>query len=147
MLLFPKKTKFKKSQKQKRRLKLFNFENKYNYPKIFHHALKIKKSFRVFSFHIETLRTFIKRKIKKKSYKKIIFGFFPDLAITKKSSGLRMGKGKGNFFAWTNHLNSGRIFCELSFLISKIAAQTIINKSMKKLPVKCKYICRKKFYN
>lgn len=148
MIIFPRKMKFKKYQKQKRRFILDSFETKYIYPKNFFYGVKLKKCFRIFDYHMETIKILIKRKIKIKAKKKFIFGFFPDLSITKKSSGLRMGKGKGNIFKWTTILYGGRIFCELKKNFTLVSARKIVSKLKYKLPKNaCKLILRKKFYN
>ncbi len=146
MLLFPKKMKYKKFQKQKRRLKSNNFETKYNFPKNFFYGIKLTSKMRVFDYHLETVRLLLRRKMKKNT-RKIIFGFFTDLPITKKSTGLRMGKGKGNIVSWTSISNNGRIFCEFTKIFSGVFAKFLNNKVYNKLPVGCKLIYKKKFYN
>ena len=144
MLIFPKKTKYKKYHKQKRRFKLNLLESKYNFPKNFYYGLKIKNKFRCYSYHLEMMRLYIKKKIDKKKTRRIIFGFFPDLPVTKKSTGLRMGKGKGSIFEWTSILYDGRILFELPRSLNEIKVKNIINKLDKKISVFCKFIKKKK---
>ncbi len=114
VLLFPLKTKFKKYHKRIKTLK--KKESNYNQPLFGFYGLKIKKSFRLTSVQIETLKKSISKILKKNSKGKTRsrLCIFPDLSVTKKATGLRMGKGKGNVEFWCSLLKKGRIILELN---------------------------------
>lgn len=57
--------------------------------------------------HLETLRLFLRRTLKNGTNLKISIDTFPDLSRTKKSAGLRMGKGKGKPYIWVSKLKKG----------------------------------------
>ena len=131
MLTKPKKTKYKKVQKGK--LTRFEFKaNKLNFGTI---GLKTIESGLINSKQIEAARQAIARKTKRKS--KIWVKIFPDLPITSKSVGVRMGKGKGQVSHWAAKVRSGTIIFE----ICGLNVNTIIS-SLKtggaKLPLKTK---------
>jgi len=89
-------------------------ENRYILPKVGKMGLKILNSFRLTAKQIETIRKIIKRKMSKKTKEKLILNVFPDLPVTKKSSGLRMGKGKGHIEYWCVPVIKGRILFEIT---------------------------------
>jgi large subunit ribosomal protein L16 len=135
MLLFPAKTKYKKSQK--RCINLIKKENNYNYPTIGFSGLKSLVSCRLTASQIESVRKIISKNLKKKNKVKLKFVIFPDLPVTKKSAGIRMGKGKGNIEYWCFLLKRGRIVFELNR--NQIPIQKIFScflNSLYKLPGK-----------
>ena len=86
---------------------------------------------------IEAARQAISRKIKKTG--KIWIRIFPDLPITSKSTGIRMGKGKGQFSHWGVKISAGQILfevCSIDHDIIYIAFKT----GGAKLPIKTKLI-------
>ena len=140
MLLFPRKTRYKKNHKGIG--KFLNSEHRYNKPKFGFYALKIKKSTRITTNQIEAARKVIRKRIKRKTKEKINIAIFADRIATKKSSGVRMGKGKGNFNFWYTIAVSGRIIYELSYKIHKNNAINALKAASSKFPVKCKIIHR-----
>src|SRR5277367_4284157 len=112
MVLFPGKMKFKKAQKQSRRFK--GKEVRRFYPKQGFFGLKVLSCHRIRSSHLECIRRGIMRRIKKKMSDKLQICIFPDMPVTRKSSGVRMGKGKGGIEYWCTTVFSGRIIFELS---------------------------------
>jgi large subunit ribosomal protein L16 len=140
MLLFPRKTKYKKNHKDIG--KFLNYEHKYNIPKFGFYALKLKRSTRITTNQIEAARKVIRKRIKKKTKERINIAVFTDKIATKKSSGVRMGKGKGNFNYWYTIGASGRIIYELSYKIHKNNAVNALKAASSKFPVKCKIISR-----
>ena len=40
--------------------------------------------------------------------------YFPNISVTKKSEGIRMGKGKGNIKFWFNSVSKGTIIAEMN---------------------------------
>ena len=109
MLLYPKKTKFKTLFSRKR-IKFLNNP-------IFSSSLK---SFAIISVEvgklnnkqIESLRKTLKRLLK--SQGKYWLNIFPNKTITKKSEGIRMGKGKGNLKFWYSSISKGAVLAGIS---------------------------------
>jgi large subunit ribosomal protein L16 len=137
MLLFPTKTKYKKYHKNSSKLK--KKEISINQPSVGFSGLKIIRSHRITASHIETIKKVIVRVVKRKfkSKVKLILKFFPDLPITKKSSGIRMGKGKGNVEYWCFLAKAGRILLEFDNRLLPLGvifnAFTLVSS---KLPIK-----------
>ena len=127
----PKYIKFKKTKKGN--LKKLEFKaNKLQFGTI---GLKAAESGIISAKQIETARQAITRKIKRKG--KVWIRIFPYLPITSKPTGIRMGKGKGNFSHWGSRVKSGNVLFE----ICGINPDNII-KALKtggaKLPIKTK---------
>lgn len=144
MLLFPDKMKFKKYQKQRGRFK--GIDVRYSFPKRGFYGLKALSSNRLRSNHIESIRRYIQRRIKKKMTEKLQVCIFPDLPVTRKSSGVRMGKGKGSVEYWCTTVFTGRILFELGKSVNKNEATWSLAKSGSKLAIKSKVIVKRKFH-
>lgn len=133
MFLRPKQTKYKKIKKGK----LGRLEFKSNDLKFGNIGLKAIDSGLISSRQIESARQAISRKIKRKG--KIWIKIFPDLPITSKSIGSRMGKGKGQVSHWTSRIKGGNILFEVSGKnLTLIAAA--LKTGGAKLPIKTKII-------
>jgi large subunit ribosomal protein L16 len=104
----PKKTKYKKYQKGRLKLKT-NSLLSLNFGSF---GLKSLESGCIKSSQIEAVRRNIKRKIKK--FGKIWINIFPNFPITSKPSEVRMGKGKGNVNYWVSKISPGQILFEVS---------------------------------
>lgn len=63
--------------------------------------------------HLETFRLFLRKILKTGTNIKILINTFPDLSRTKKSAGLRMGKGKGKPYIWVSKLKRGASLFEI----------------------------------
>ena len=131
MFSIPKNIKYKKTKKGK--LGKLEFRaNKLSFGEI---GLKAAESGTITAKQIEAARQAIVRKIKRKG--KIWIKIFPDVPITKKSIGVRMGKGKGSVSHWGAKVKTGTVLfevCGVAFDIVKIALTT----GGAKLPVKTK---------
>ena len=103
----PKQTKYKKIKKGK----LKRLEFKTNNLKFGTIGLKATESGIISSRQIEAARQAIVRKIKRKG--KIWIKIFPDLPITSKPTGVRMGKGKGQFSYWGVRVSGGTVLFEV----------------------------------
>ena len=103
----PKKIKFKKIRKGK----LSALEFKTNKLKFGTIGLKTAESGLLNAKQIETARQAIARKTKRKS--KIWIRIFPDLPITSKPTGTRMGKGKGQISHWAARVRGGTVIFEI----------------------------------
>lgn len=131
MLNGPHYIKYKKTKKG--RLRKFEFKaNDLNFGTI---GLKAAESGILNSKQIEAARQAITRKIKRKG--KVWIKIFPDLPITAKPTGVRMGKGKGNISHWGARVRSGNVLfeiCGIKFSSAIGALQT----GGAKLPIKTK---------
>lgn len=131
MLNQPRQTKYKKTKKGKL-IKLEFKSNKLIFGTI---GLKAVESGIINSRQIEAARQAIVRKIKRKG--KIWIKIFPDLPITSKPTGTRMGKGKGTVSHWGARVRGGTILfeiCGVNFNTVLIALKT----GGAKLPLKTK---------
>jgi len=86
---------------------------------------------------LESARLVIRRLIGKNL--KILIKVKPFLAITKKSSGVRMGKGKGSFDTVVFFLKKDEILFELRTK-SQIRISKALYKASAKLPLDCKVV-------
>lgn len=68
---------------------------------------------------------------------------FPDKPVTKKPAETRMGKGKGVPEGWVAVVKPGRIIYELAGVPEELAREAI-NLTAHKLPIKTKFITRKR---
>lgn len=139
MVIVPKKTKFKKYRKFKSMF--FRVENRYIVPKVGILAIKLIGTGRIKNNQLEAARKVCKRKLKRKFKKEIPhFSVFSDIVVTKKSSGVRMGKGKGSLNYWASFVASGRVLIELSSLVDKNSGSSILLSASRKLPYKYKFV-------
>lgn len=133
MQLFPIKTKYKKQYRRRR--KLFKNESNYISPLKGFAGIKATKPFRLTSKQIEASRKVITRQLRKKFKTRLRYCVFPDLPITKKSTGVRMGKGKGNVDFWCFPVLKGQMLFEIN---KEIVPMSIIFKAFssvnRKLP-------------
>lgn len=112
MQLFPINVKYKKQHRRRRQLT--KKEVNYVAPLQGFAGIKAINSTRITSVQIEASRKVIAKYIRKKYKNKLRFCIFPDLPITKKSTGVRMGKGKGNIDFWCFPVLKGRILFEIN---------------------------------
>jgi len=127
----PRNIKFKKTKKGK----LGKLEFKTNKLKFGTIGLKAVESGIINSKQIEAARIAINRKIKKKG--KIWIKIFPDLPITSKPIGIRMGKGKGGFSHWGSRVKAGTVLFEICGLNQKNLLESL-SLGGSKLPIKTK---------
>ena len=133
MFLRPNQTKYKKIKKGK----LSKLEFKANCLKFGNVGLKATESGLISSKQIESARQAISRKIKRKG--KIWIKIFPDLPITSKSIGSRMGKGKGPVSHWVARVRGGTILFEVSGKNVSIIIAALYTGGAK-LPIKTKIV-------
>lgn len=127
----PRKTKYKKTRKGK----LVKFEFKSNKLKFGIVGLKACEAGIINSHQIEAARQSIAKRTKRKA--KIWIRIFPDLPITAKPTGVRMGKGKGSLSHWGARVRGGTVLFEVcsANLNTTFAA---LKTASAKLPVKTK---------
>lgn len=122
---------FKKTKKG--RLREFEFKtNKLVFGDL---GLKATESGIINSKQIEAARQAISRKTKRKA--KIWIKIFPDLPITSKPTGVRMGKGKGQFSHWGARVRSGTVLIEICGTNIKVLMEAL-KTGKAKLPLKTK---------
>ena len=131
MLNGPKGIKYKKTKKGR----LGKLEFKANNLKFGTIGLKATESGIINSKQIESARQAITRKIKRKG--KVWIKIFPDLPITSKPTGVRMGKGKGNVSHWGARVRSGNVLFEICGINFNVAISALKTGGAK-LPVKTK---------
>lgn len=142
MLLQPFRTKFRKHKKVKvrqlKKNKVFSsvLHDRLSFGSI---GLKSLESARLSARQIESARKVIRKGLNKLGCLWIIP--FPDLPVTKKAIGVRMGKGKGSVSYWTFNLFEGDVLFEVSG-ISINQGSRILKKASKKLPVKTSLVSR-----
>lgn len=127
----PKKIKFKKTKKGKL-VKLEFKANKLTFGTI---GLKATESGILNSKQIEAARQSIARKTKRKA--KIWIKIFPDLPITSKPTGVRMGKGKGQVSHWGARVRGGTVLFEICGVNLKVIINALKTAGAK-LPIKTK---------
>jgi len=127
----PKRVKYKKTRKGK----LVRFEFKSNKLKFGTIGLKACEAGILNSRQIEAARQSIAKKTKRKA--KVWIKIFPDLPITSKPTGVRMGKGKGQVSHWGARVRGGTVLfevCGANFSTIFLALKT----ARAKLPIKTK---------
>jgi large subunit ribosomal protein L16 len=129
MLNGPRQIKYKKTRKGK--LKKLEFKsNKLVFGTI---GLKSLEAGIINSRQIESARQAIVRKLKRKG--KVWIKIFPDISITKKATGVRMGKGKGPVSHWGSKVRGGTVLFEICGVNNNIAIGALKTGGAK-LPVK-----------
>lgn len=127
----PKQIKYKKIRKGK----LSKLEFKSNKLKFGTIGLKAAEAGIINSRQIEAARQAITRKTKRKI--KLWIKIFPDLPITSKPTGVRMGKGKGRLSHWGARVRGGTVLFEICGInINTIIAA--LKTGGAKLPIKTK---------
>jgi large subunit ribosomal protein L16 len=131
MFTGPKQIKYKKTRKGK----LSKYEFKTNTLKFGTIGLKAIESGMVNAKQIEAARQAIVRKIKRKG--KIWIRIFPDIPVTSKPTGIRMGKGKGQVSHWVARVRGGTVLFEVCGLNFSTVSEALKTGGAK-LPIKTK---------
>jgi len=131
MLNAPRNTKYKKTKKGK----LVKLEFKATNLKFGTIGLKAMEAGILNARQLEAARQAIARKTKRKA--KIWIKIFPDLPITSKPTGVRMGKGKGQVSHWGARVRGGTVLFEVCGANFKIIL-TALKTASAKLPIKTK---------
>ena len=91
------------------------------------------------SNQIEAARIAMTRYIKRGG--QVWIKIFPDLPVTKKPMGTRMGSGKGAPEYWVAVVKPGRVMFEVAG-VPEATAREAMRLAMHKLPIKCKFISK-----
>jgi large subunit ribosomal protein L16 len=136
-MLMPKKTKWRKSQRGKRKgtskgAKTIEFGD---------YGLRAEEACWLSAAQIEATRVAINRKISQLGSKsgKLYLRVFPDKPISKKPAETRMGKGKGAPEFWASVVKRERIICEVGG-VNEQEARMILHSATYKLPIKTKFV-------
>ena len=89
------------------------------------------------SNQIEAARIAMTRYIKRGG--QVWIKIFPDMPVTKKPLGTRMGSGKGAPEYWVAVVKPGRVMFEIAGVSEEVAREAM-RLAMHKLPIKCKFI-------
>jgi len=131
MIQGPKQSKYKKVKKGK----LSELEFKSNLLKFGTIGLKAAESGILHPKQIEAARQAISRKTKRKA--KLWLRICPDLPITSKPTGVRMGKGKGQFSHWGARVSAGTVIFEACGVDLKAIVEAFKTGGAK-MPIKTK---------
>ncbi len=102
-------------------------------------GLKATTDARVLSNQIEAARKVLSRSMGKSG--KIWIRIFPDMPITKKPAEVKLGKGKGDLFAYVCPVLPGRIIFEIDG-VTEVVAKEALRKAGTKLPIKSRVVAR-----
>lgn len=132
MLLQPRKFIFKTKQKSRKVLK-WNLNSFLNYGDC---GIKAIRPLRMSSRQIFRLKVTLKKAVRKPDITKrsVWFNTFPHLPLTKKTKGMRMGKGVGKLNAWQTQIRGNSFIFEFKNLRSGRAIK-FFKKIQVKLPV------------
>ena len=134
-MLLPKKTKYRKVRKGRNNGKA----TRGNYIAFGDYALQSQSNSDVTSRQIESARQAMTRYIKRGG--KIWIRIFPQIPVTRKPVGLKMGMGKGNPEFFAAKVKEGTVMFEMNGVSEEVAREAM-RLASHKLPVKCKFIKR-----
>ena len=134
-MLSPKRTKFRKQHKGRIKGEAkggteLNFGQ---------YGLKATTPERVTARQIEAARRAMTRHMKRQG--RVWIRIFPDVAVSKKPTEVRMGKGKGSVEFWAAKVKPGRVMFEIDGVSEPIAKEALRLAAMK-LPVKTRTVVR-----
>ncbi|MEW5907837.1 MAG: 50S ribosomal protein L16 [Patescibacteria group bacterium] len=138
-MLFPKKVKFRKTQRDRKNPKKKMVATRGTSLAFGSFGLKAEEAKWVKSNHIESARKVISRYVQKTG--KMWIRIFPDKAITAKPPEVGMGKGKGDPAGYVANVKPGNIIFEIDGIDKKNAFEAL-RKAGAKLPIKTRIISR-----
>jgi large subunit ribosomal protein L16 len=139
-MLQPKKTKYRKQQKNKGQFKRTSFRGAEL--AFGSYGIKTLETAWITSRQIEAARQAVTRYMKREG--KIWIRIFPDKPVTKKPAEVRMGKGKGAPEYFVAVVNPGRILFEADGVPLHIAKEAL-RLASQKLPIKTKMVVRRDY--
>lgn len=138
-MLFPKKVKYRKWQRDRTNPKKKQVATRGISLSFGSHGLKALSSGRISSNQIEAARRAGARLLGKTG--RVWIRVFPDMPETKKGGELPMGKGKGDPFRFVAEIKPGRIIFEIDGVTDAVAREAL-RKAGTKLSVKTTIIAR-----
>jgi len=143
LLLRPRRSSFKSNHKKRTPIlqlpKTFNKKLKYGQVGI----KSLNHPTLIYNKHLFKLKIYLKKSVRKSSItnRGLWLNLFPQIPITKKVIGSRMGKGKGKPSNWAAEISTGLIFLELRNLRLG-RANYFLTQTMHKLPGKYEIILK-----
>ena len=134
-MLQPTRTKYRKAHKGR----IHGHASRCNLMNYGAYGLKAIQPDRVISKQIEAARVALTRYMKRTG--KVWLRIFPNIAVSKKPTEVRMGKGKGSPEYYACRVKPGRIIFEIDG-VSEETAREALYKASAKLPIKTKFIKR-----
>lgn len=101
------------------------------------YGLKVLENGFISAAQIESARKLIKKKIKKRGL--LWVNLFPNVSMTTKTIGARMGKGKGSHAYWAAPAKKGQIILEIKGLSLKSSRDLFKIVSIR-IPLKTKFV-------
>ena len=138
-MLYPKKVKFRKWQKNRQNPKFLAPETRGTDLSFGSFGLKAETPARVAANQIEAARRAMTRAVKRQG--KIWIRVFPDKPITEKPLEVRMGKGKGSVEYWVCQIQPGKILYEIEGVSDELAREAFALAAAK-LPFKTTIVTR-----
>ncbi len=136
-MLQPKKTKYRKMQKDK--TATHGVEHRGTTISFGSFALKAMEDLWITDKQLEAARVALTRHMKREG--QVWIRVFPDKPRTSKPAEVRMGKGKGAPDGWVTVVRPGRILFEADGVPIAVAKQAL-SLAAQKLPIACKFIVR-----
>lgn len=103
------------------------------------YGLKAVEPERVTARQIEAARRAMTRYMKRQG--RVWIRIFPDIAVSKKPTEVRMGKGKGSVEFWAARVHPGRVMFEVDGVSEPVAREALRLAAMK-LPLKSRIVVR-----
>lgn len=138
-MLLPKKTKYRKAHK----IKVSGVATSCCNVSFGSYGLKVTDGVKITAKQLEAVRKVISRELKRSGA--LYFRIFPQMPITKKPLGVRMGGGKGSTEAWIAPIARGSIIAEVDNVSHEMATNALL-KAQTKLPIKCVVVKRRFAY-
>lgn len=138
-MLLPKKVKYRKWHTMRRNTSRIGVATRGATVAFGSFGLKATSDARIMSNQIEAARKVLSRSMGKSG--KIWIRIFPDMPITKKPAEVKLGKGKGDLFAYVAPVLPGRIIFEIDGVPEAVAKEAL-RKAGTKLPIKSKVVAR-----
>ena len=136
-MLMPKRTKFRKYQRNRNGLRGTAYRG--SEVSFGDFALKAVGRGEITNRQIEAARVTINRVLKHQG--KIWIRIFPDFPLTKKPAETRMGKGKGSIEKWVSIVKPGRIIYEVGGVSENIAREAF-KLAAQKFNIEMKFVKR-----
>ena len=133
----PKKTKFAKFQK----IRVSGTAQVCNKVSYGSYGLVVGENIKLTGKEIEAIRKVVSRSMNRQGA--LYMRVFPQLPVTKKPVGTRMGGGKSGVEYWVAPVNKGTVIMEVDNVPEKVAMEAL-NKAKFKLSIPC-FIIKRKF--
>ena len=135
MALFPKRVKYRKSQRGKRR----GIATRGSTLVFGEFGLKVLENGWITNTQIEAARVALTRHVRRGG--RVYLRIFPDKSVTKKPAETRQGKGKGEPELWVAVVHRGKILVEMEGIPEGLA-RTALRLAAAKLPLKTRFVTR-----